>query len=73
MACAMSEPCKFLYPDSCQKRFVWTHKEVDLALHPVVDLALQVGDVGKFSQAHGFESLDLSLSNSASMIHVSQP
>ena len=30
--------------DSCQKRFLWTHKEVDLAPLPVVGLVLQVGD-----------------------------
>ena len=29
---------------SCQKRFLWTHKEVDFAQHPVVGLVLQVGD-----------------------------
>ena len=33
-------------------------KEVDLAAHTVVGLALQVGDAGKFSQARGLESLD---------------
>ena len=40
----MSEPCKFPSPDSCQKRLMWTHKEVDLTPHPVVGLVLQVGD-----------------------------
>ena len=35
-----------------------THKEVDLALHPVVGVVLQVGDAEKFPQARGFESLD---------------
>ena len=29
--------------DSCQKKFLWTHKGVDLAPHPVVGLVLQVG------------------------------
>ena len=38
---------------------MWTHKEVDLAPHPVVGLVLQVGDAEKFPQALGFESLDL--------------
>ena len=38
MACDMPEPCKFPSLDSCQKRFTWTHKEVDLAPHPVVGL-----------------------------------
>ena len=32
------KPCKFPYLDSRQKRFLWTHKEVDLAPHPVVSL-----------------------------------
>ena len=50
MACYMPEPCKFPPLDSCQKRFLWTHKEVDLAPHPVVGLALQVGETEKFPQ-----------------------
>ena len=29
----ISEPCKFPSLDCCQKRFLWTHKEVDLAPH----------------------------------------
>ena len=29
VACDMPEPCKFPSLDSCQKRFLWTHKEVD--------------------------------------------
>ena len=33
--------------------------EADLALHPVVGLVLQVGDVKKFLQALGFEGLNL--------------
>ena len=33
------------------------HKGVDLALHPVVGLVLQVGDAEKFPQALGFEGL----------------
>ena len=43
---------------SFQKRFLWTHKEVDLAPHPVTGLVLQVRDAGKFLQALGFQSLD---------------
>ena len=54
MACDMPEPCKFQSLDSCQKRFPWTHKGVDLAPHPVVGLVLQVGDAEKFPQALGF-------------------
>ena len=56
MASDKPEPCKSLA--SCQKRFLCTHKEADLALHPVVGLVLQVGDAEKFPQALGFESQD---------------
>ena len=42
---------QFLFLDSCQKRFLWTHREVDHILHPVVGLVLQVGDADKFLQA----------------------
>ena len=35
-----------------------THKEADLALHPVVGVVLQVGITKKFSQTFCFESLD---------------
>ena len=45
------EPCRFPPLDSCQKRFLWNHKEVDLAPHPVVGLVLQVGVTEKFPQA----------------------
>ena len=30
MACDMPAPCKFPSLDSCQKRFLWTHKEADV-------------------------------------------
>ena len=53
MACDMPEPCKLTFLDNCQKRFLWTHEEVDLAPHPVVGLVLQVGNVEKFPQAPG--------------------
>ena len=52
------KPCTFPSLDSCQKRFLWTHKEVDLAPRPVVGLVLQVGDAEKLPHALGFESLD---------------
>ena len=55
VACDMPEPCKFSSLDSCQKRFLWVHMEVDLASYPVV--VLQV-DAKKFRHAFGFESLD---------------
>ena len=57
MACDMPKPCRFLSLDWCQKRFLWTHKEVDLPPHPVVGLVLQVGDAEKFLQALGFKGL----------------
>ena len=38
VACDVPGPRKFPFPDSCQKRFLWTHKEVDHAPHPVVEL-----------------------------------
>ena len=68
----MPEPYKFPSLDSCQKRFLWTHREVDHILHPVVGLVLQVGDAEKFPQAQGFESLD-PFSESAGRVHLSQP
>ena len=58
VACDMPEPCKFPSLDCCQKRFLRTHKEVDLAPHPVVGLMLQVGEADKFPHAFGFECLD---------------
>ena len=58
MACDMPELCKFSSLDSCPKRFLWTHKEVDLASHPVVGVVLQVGDAEKVAMALGVESLD---------------
>ena len=54
----MPEPCEFPSLDSCQKRFVWAHKEVDLAPHPVVGLTLQE-DAEKFPRALGYEILDV--------------
>ena len=58
MACDMPKPCKFLSPDSCQRRFLWAHKGVDFALYLVVGLVLQLREVGKVPQALGFKSLD---------------
>ena len=49
MVCYMPKSCMFPSLDSCQKRFLWTHKEVDLAPHPVVGLVLQVRDTDFFS------------------------
>ena len=58
MASDMPEPCKFPSLDSCQRRILWTHKEVDLVPHSVLGLVLRVGDAEKFPQALGFEGLD---------------
>ena len=44
MAVDMLEPSKFPSLDSCQRKFLWTHKEVDLAPYPIVGLVLQVRD-----------------------------
>ena len=44
-ACDMPEPWKLPSLDSCQKRFLWTHKGADLAPHPAVRL---VRDTVKF-------------------------
>ena len=38
--------------DSCQEQFLWAHKEVDFAPHPVIGLVLQV-DAEKFPQTLG--------------------
>ena len=51
----MPEPCRFPSLDNCQKRFLLTHEELDLAPHPVVGL---VGAMEKFPQTLGFESFD---------------
>ena len=66
----MPEPGKFPSLDSCHKRFLWAHKEVDLDLHLVTGLVLQVGSVEKIPQAPGFKSLDPFLSKQAgAMFH----
>ena len=59
MACDMPTPCKIPSLDSCQTRFLWTNKEVDIAPHSVIGLVLQDGDAEKFPQVLGFEGLDL--------------
>ena len=56
MVCDIPQPCKFPSLDSCQKRFLWPHKEVDLASHLVVGIVLQEGYAEKFPYA--LESLD---------------
>ena len=48
VVCDMPEPCEYLSPDSCPRRFLWDLEKVDLALRPVVGLLLQVGNAEKF-------------------------
>ena len=67
VACDTPEPCKFPSLDSCQKRSLWTLKEVDLARHPVTGLVLQVRDAEKFPQA-----LD-PFFRASEQVHFSQP
>ena len=70
--CDMPKPYKFPFLDSCKKRFLQTHNEVDLALHPVVGLVLQVGNTEKFLM-HLASKAWILFSESASKVHVSQP
>ena len=51
VACDMLEPREFPSSDSCQKRFLWPYKEVDLALHSVVDQRPSTCPQVKSSQA----------------------
>ena len=57
VACDMAKPCQFPCLDSCQKSFMWTHKKVHLAPHPLIGLVLHVrgADVclGTWSQKPG--------------------
>ena len=57
MACDMSEVREFLSLESRQKRLLWAYKEVDLDLHPVTGLVLQIWDVEKFHNALDLKSL----------------
>ena len=54
VTCDMLELCQFPSLDSFQKKFLWTHKQVDLAPYPVIGLVLQEGNAEKFPQALGF-------------------
>ena len=58
VACDTPEPCKFPSRDSCQWRFLWAHREIGIAPHPVTGLVLQVGDAENIAQALCVESLD---------------
>ena len=69
VACGIPKPSKFPSLGSCQKRFLCTHKEVDLPPQSVVGLVLQEEDAEKFPQTLGFERLDL-FPESASKIRV---
>ena len=54
MARDVSEQCEFPSPNSCQKRFLWACKEVDLASHPAAGLVLHVGEAENFDWSAGF-------------------
>ena len=69
----MPEPYTYPPRGTCQERLLWTHKEFEVALHPVVGLELRVGDAEKFPQALGLESLGQFFWKTASRIRVSQP
>ena len=77
----MPKSCEFPSLDTCQERFLWTHKKVISAPHTVVGLVLLVGDAEKFSRALGLKSPDPFLRISkqsqqaelASRVHFSQP
>ena len=43
--CNMPEPCKFVSLASCQKRFPWTYKEVDLTPHSVVPSYFHINEL----------------------------
>ena len=49
--------------------FLWAHQEADLAMHSVVGLVLQVGDV----ENHLVSKARILCSESASRVRVSQP
>ena len=51
----MPATCQFLSHDSCEKRFLWAHEEVELNPHTVVGLALRAREAEKFPQALGLE------------------
>ena len=69
---AYPETCKFPSLDTCQKRFLWTHEEVDLVLRPVVCLVLKVEDTEMFQYALGFQSWIL-FYRVSKQLRVSQP
>ena len=70
VGCDLPKTCKFPSLDSCHKRFLWTHKKIDLALHAVVSLVLQAGEVSSGTWIRKPGSF---FSESASRVHVSQP
>ena len=72
MALDMPKPCEFLSLTVARRGSFWVHEKVDSAVHPVVGLVLQVGDVEKFPQAFCLKKLD-PFSEPASRVHVSQP
>ena len=60
MACDMPAPCKFPSLDSCQKRFLWTHKEAELDPHPLVHLVITNLSIMKIKTAKDSKLLRIS-------------
>ena len=73
LACDMPEPLECPSLDSCQKRFLWAHEEVDLALHEVVGLLLQIRRYGEVSSDTWFRKPGPPFFQSASRAVVVQP
>ena len=42
VACDLPEPNNFPTLDICRERFLWAHKEVDFAPHPVAGHVIQI-------------------------------
>ena len=73
VACDMPEPWKSPSYDSCQKRFLWTHKEA--ALSPATSRwsCAPSRRYGKVSSCPWFRKPGSFFSESTSRVHVSQP
>ena len=65
----MPEPFDLPSLDSCQKRFLWAHKESDLGPRAFVGLVLQVGGAEKSPARHVVTKVLYRLSASESTSH----
>ena len=78
VSCNMPEPCNFPSLDSCQKGFLWTHKKVDLLLHPVIGLGSKLEMWRRFlrhlvSKVWFLSFFVLFFAESANRVHFSHP